>query len=154
MATEIERKFLVKNNTWKDLAKKKTKIQQAYLNLDKERTVRIRIIGDEAFITVKGQNYGVVRKEFEYPIPIEDAEAMMLLCHKPFIEKIRYEIPLNNHIWEVDEFFGDNEGLIVAEIELNDENEAFEIPGFIGKEVSEDIKYFNASLIQLPFSKW
>lgn len=154
MATEIERKFLLRNDEWKNLVNKQTKIQQAYLNLDKKRTVRVRIKGAHAYLTIKGINQGILRQEFEYEIPIDEAETMMQLCHRPFIEKIRYEVTINQHTWEIDEFFGDNEGLIVAEIELQNENENFEIPSFIGKEVSDDSRFYNASLISLPFSDW
>jgi len=154
MAKEIERKFLVKNNDWKNLVTKQTKIQQAYLNLDKERTVRVRIKNEEAFLTIKGITKGIERQEFEYKIPIKDAQAMLQICHKPIIEKTRFEVIYKNHLWEIDEFYGDNKGLIVAEIELKSTNEAFEKPDFIGTEVSDDSRYYNASLIQLPFCKW
>ena len=154
MAIEIERKFLLRNDNWKNLVNKQTKIQQAYLNLDKERTVRIRIKNDKAYLTIKGITKGIERLEFEYEIPIDEAEAMMQLCHRPFIEKIRYEITINQHTWEIDEFFGDNNGLIIAEIELQNENDFFEIPDFIGKEVSDDSRYYNANLIAHPFSEW
>lgn len=154
MGKEIERKFLVKGDAWRALAKGKH-YRQGYLNSIKERTVRIRTIDDKAFLTVKGPTVGVTRLEFEYPIPFEDCTAMLdSLAEKPIIEKSRYKIPMGNHVWEIDEFFGVNEGLIVAEIELASEDEAFEKPEWIGEEVSGDPRYFNSNLVKNPFTTW
>ena len=154
MGKEIERKFLVKGEAWKSLAKGRH-YRQGYLNSAKERTVRIRTIDDKAFLTVKGPTVGVTRPEFEYPIPFEDCTAMLdLLAEKPIIEKTRYKIPMGNHVWEVDEFFGVNAGLVVAEIELGAEDEAFEKPEWIGEEVSGDPRYFNSNLVKNPYTTW
>ncbi len=154
MAKEIERKFLVKNDTWRSLAEG-VLYRQGYLSSVKERTVRIRTIGHRAFLAVKGLTVGTTRAEYEYEIPFVDAAAMLdSLVEKPIIEKKRTTIPLGGVIWEVDEFFGANEGLIVAEIELSSENQMFEKPSWIGEEVSFDARYFNANLIAHPYSRW
>jgi len=153
MALEIERKFLVKEGVWRN--EQGTKYRQGYLNSYKERTVRVRIIDDKGYLTVKGISRGAVRVEYEYEIPRTEAEAMLNdLCEKPLIEKIRYKIEYKVLIWEVDEFFGENLGLILAEVELESEDQKFVKPEWIGEEVTEDPKYFNANLIHHPFSKW
>jgi len=153
MALEIERKFLVKEGVWRN--EQGTKYRQGYLNSYKERTVRVRIIDDKGYLTVKGISRGAVRVEYEYEIPRTEAEAMLNdLCEKPLIEKIRYKIEYKGLIWEVDEFFGENLGLILAEVELESEDQKFVKPEWIGEEVTEDPKYFNANLIHHPFSKW
>ncbi|GAA4280420.1 CYTH domain-containing protein [Gaetbulibacter aestuarii] len=153
---EIERKFLVNSEAFKNEAFKKTKIQQGYLNSDKDRSVRIRINEEKAFITVKGPTYnkGIQRFEWEKEIPRKDAEALILLCEDTPIEKIRYEIKSGNHIYEVDEFFNANDGLIVAEIELNAVEENFEKPDWLGKEVTGDPKYYNSELSIHPYKTW
>ena len=154
MGKEIERKFLVKGEAWKSLAKG-TGYRQGYLNSVKERTVRVRTVGDQGFLTIKGITRGASRTEYEYPIPLADAEAMLNdLCEKPLIEKNRYKIKDRNLTWEVDEFFGENQGLIVAEVELESENQSFEKPDWIGKEVTGDPRYFNANLIKHPYTQW
>ena len=154
MGIEIERKFLLSADTWKELAKG-TYYRQGYLNSQKERTVRVRTIGDTGFLTIKGISVGATRMEYEYEIPVEDARVLLSeLCEKPLIEKKRYKIEFAGFIWEVDEFFGENEGLIVAEIELESEDQQFEKPEWVGKEVSDDPRYFNSSLIKNPFSSW
>jgi adenylate cyclase len=154
MAKEIERKFLVTGEAWRALAEGKV-YRQGYLSTVKERTVRIRTIDDEAFLTIKGVSVGMTRSEYEYAIPVADANEMLDdLCEKPIIEKTRYKIPYDGFIWEVDEFAGVNAGLIVAEIELTDEGQAFAKPEWIGQEVSDDPRYFNANLIAHPFSNW
>ena len=153
MALEIERKFLVKEGAWRN--EQGTKYRQGYLNSDKERTVRVRILDDKGYLTVKGISREVVRVEYEYEIPIIEAKAMLDdLCEKPLIEKIRCKIEDKGLIWEVDEFFGENLGLIVAEVELESEDQKFVKPEWLGEEVTEDPKYFNANLIHHPFSKW
>ena len=156
MNLEIERKFLVKNNSFKLLAFKKKYIKQGFLNSDKERTVRIRIIEDSAFITVKGKSNraGTIRLEWEKEISVLEAEKLMLLTEKTMIEKQRYYIKSENYVFEVDEFFGANSGLIIAEIELTTENETFLKPDWLGKEVTGQIKYYNSSLSKSPFCFW
>ncbi len=154
MAKEIERKFLVKGEAWKALARG-TSYRQGYLNSVKERTVRVRTIDDRGYLTVKGITTGATRSEFEYEIPAADADAMLTdLCEKPLIEKNRYKIPAGKHTWEIDEFFGENQGLVVAEVELASEGQAFEKPDWVGGEVTGDPRYFNSNLIKHPFTKW
>lgn len=154
MAKEIERKFLVKGDAWRALAEG-VAYRQGYLNSQKERTVRIRTVGEKAFLTVKGPTRGVTRTEFEYEIPYDDCLAMLdELAEKPIVEKKRYRIPAGSYVWEVDEFFGVNEGLILAEIELPSEDAVFEKPDWIGEEVSGDPRYFNSSLVANPYSVW
>jgi len=154
MGTEIERKFLLKGDSWRSLAKG-TKYRQGYLNSAKERVVRIRTIDDKGFLTIKGITTGATRVEYEYDIPEDDATAMLDdLCEQPIIEKNRYKIDNAGFIWEVDEFFGENQGLIVAEVELESEDQPFEKPDWIGDEVTGDPKYFNSNLILNPFTKW
>ncbi len=154
MAKEIERKFLVVGDAWRSLAQG-VHYRQGYLNSIKERTVRIRTVGEKAVITVKGPTVGVTRMEFEYQIPYDDCVAMLdNLAEKPIIEKKRYKIPMGEFVWEIDEFFGVNEGLIVAEVELKSEDQAFEKPEWIGKEVSGDPRYFNSNLVAHPYSTW
>jgi adenylate cyclase len=154
MGKEIERKFLVKNHDFKKFGRG-TFIQQGFLSSTKERVVRIRIAGHQAFLTIKGISKGASRTEFEYEIPGEDAEFIMNnLCEKPIIEKFRYRIKAANVVWEVDEFKGLNEGLIIAEIELQSEDQAFDIPEWIGMEVTDDPKYYNSSLVKYPFTSW
>ena len=136
MAKEIERKFLVKGDSWRGLASGK-RYRQGYLSTIKERTVRVRTVGEKGFITVKGINTGAARSEYEYEIPLSDATEMLdQLCKRPLIEKTRYRIPFGGHVWEVDEFEGKNIGLITAEVELKEENQAVSIPDWIGPEVT------------------
>ncbi len=154
MAKEIERKFLVVGDEWKKLAKGTT-YRQGYLNSIKERTVRIRTIDDKAFLTIKGPTVGVTRLEFEYEIPHSECVTILEnLAEKPIIEKKRYKIRQGEFTWEIDEFFGVNEGLVVAEIELPSEDTAFEKPAWIGEEVSSDPRYFNSNLVKHPFTTW
>ena len=152
MATEIERKFLVMGDDW--LSATGVLIWQGYLNRDKHRTVRVRVAADQAFLTIKGATQGATRAEFEYPIPVADATALRALCDGPIIEKVRRRIDHAGFTWEVDEFFGDNAGLVVAEIELGSETEAFAKPPWVGQEVTEDARYFNSNLATHPFSAW
>ena len=154
MGTEIERKFLVTGDEWRAMA---TGVfySQGYLCLEKERTVRVRIAGDKAFLTVKGKSSGISRMEYEYPIPLEDARVLLAqLCVQPVIEKKRYRVHYQGFVWEVDEFFGENEGLLVAEIELAAEEQVFEKPSWVGDEVSSDRRYANAGLVKNPYSSW
>lgn len=154
MGKEIERKFLVKGDSWRGQAHGK-RYRQGYLSTVKERTVRIRTVGEEGFITIKGITIGASRPEYEYEIPLKDANEMLdELCEKPIIEKTRYRIPQGNLAWEIDEFEGDNRGLIVAEIELKDENQTVDFPDWVGKEVTDDPRYFNANLVKKPYATW
>ena len=154
MGKEIERKFLLKNDSWRSLAQGK-KYRQGYLSSVKERVVRVRTIEDKGFLTIKGITKGATREEFEYDIPIAEAKAMLdKLCEKPLIEKKRYKIEFGGYVWEVDEFFSENQGLTVAEVELRSEGESFEKPAWIGEEVTGDPKYFNSNLVQHPFTRW
>ena len=154
MATEIERKFLVRGDAWRSFAKGTT-YRQGYLNSAKERTVRVRIADAKAFLTIKGVTVGATRSEYEYEIPFDEGKAMLdALAEKPLIEKKRYKIPVGDLTWEIDEFLGDNAGLIVAEIELTSEDRAFDMPAWIGEEVTGDPRYYNANLIKNPFTRW
>ncbi len=154
MGKEIERKFLLKGDAWRDLAQG-TMYRQGYLNSAKERTVRVRTVGDKAFLTIKGITVGATRAEYEYEIPYDDCVQMLdHLAEQPIIEKNRYKIPMGGHVWEIDEFFGDNKGLIVAEVELTSEDQAFPKPEWVGEEVTGDPRYFNSNLIKHPFTKW
>lgn len=154
MGTEIERKFLLTGDDWRQLGMAKT-YRQGYLNAQKERTVRVRTIDDKGFLTIKGIRVGITRMEYEYEIPVQDAKIMLeTLCEKPLIEKKRYIIEFAGFTWEVDEFFGENDGLLVAEIELQSEKQQFEKPPWIGEEVSEDPRYSNSNLVTNPFKNW
>lgn len=154
MTKEIERKFLVKGDAWRALAKGTT-YRQGYLNSVKERTVRVRTAEDKAYLTVKGLSVGATRPEYEYEIPFDEGKAMLdTLAEKPLIEKKRYKIPAGVLTWEIDEFLGDNAGLIVAEVELTSEDQAFDMPAWIGEEVTGDPRYYNANLIKNPFTRW
>lgn len=153
MAKEIERKFLVEQALWKPHSEG-ISIRQGYLNSDPERVVRVRTKGEKAFMTVKGKNEGIVRAEFEYQIPYQDAEQMFFLCEQPLIEKRRYEEIYYGNLWEIDCFFGDNKGLIVAEIELKSQEESFIKPAWVGDEVSSDSRYYNSNLRKNPYREW
>lgn len=147
MAQEIERKFLVLNDDYKKLAERKIEISQGYLSRNPERTVRVRIIGEEGRLTVKGKNKGCVRLEFEYTVPAEDARKMLGLCEGRIIAKTRWLVKgVDGLIWEVDEFKGDLAPLVVAELELTSPEQSFERPGFVGREVTDDPSYYNSAL--------
>ncbi len=147
MAKEIERKFLVINDNYHALAVCNSLIEQGYLNRDPDATVRIRIRDEHAFITIKSRNTGVVRDEWEYPIPAEDARDILRRCAKGnILEKCRYIVPYAGHNWEVDEFKGSREGLVVAEVELSSADEYIELPPFVGEEVTDDTRYYNSNL--------
>ncbi|MEO9570519.1 MAG: CYTH domain-containing protein [Polaribacter sp.] len=156
MSLEIERKFLVKNEDYKKDSSSKKYIKQGYLNSDKNRTVRIRIADEKAFITIKGKSNatGTTRFEWEKEIKKEEAESLFLLCEPSIIEKKRHLITVNKHTFEVDEFFGDNQNLVIAEVELSSENEAFLRPNWLGKEVTGNVKYYNSSISKNPFKNW
>ncbi len=153
---EIERKFLVHSDDFKQQSIRSRQIVQGYLNSDPERSVRIRIQDDLAFLTVKGigNESGMSRFEWEKPISVVDATQLLALCEESVIDKIRYEIPLDGHVFEVDEFSGDNDGLIIAEIELKSEDEMFQKPDWLGKEVTNDRRYYNSALSINPFKTW
>lgn len=153
---EIERKFLVTSAIFKKEAISKTRIVQGFLNTDPDRTVRIRLKGEEGFITIKGRSNktGISRFEWEKEISPEEAEALLKLCEEGTLEKTRYEIPYGKHVFEVDEFYGPNTGLIVAEVELDSENEVFTKPKWLGREVTGETKYYNSQLSKMPFSEW
>lgn len=153
---EIERKFLVSSQTYRKKAISKERIVQGFLNPHPERTVRVRIKGEKGFLTVKGKSNkaGTSRFEWEKEIGVDDVDALLPFCEAGVISKVRYEVPVGEHIFEVDEFDGDNEGLVVAEIELSSETEPFEIPDWVGKEVTGEVKYYNSQLGQNPYKNW
>lgn len=155
MAQEIERKFLVKGD-FKSLVHKSERIVQGYLSSVPERAVRVRIKGDRGFITIKGigNDSGTSRYEWEKEIPVEDVTNLLKICEPGVIDKVRYQVKDGKHIFEIDEFYGENEGLTVAEVELSDENEIFNKPEWLGEEVTGDVKYYNAMLMKNPFKKW
>ena len=154
MGIEIERKFLVTSDAWKAGAKGLA-YRQGYIRTENKTTVRVRTAGEKGVLTLKGKSSGLSREEFEYEIPRDDAIRMLqTMCAPEQIEKIRYKIKVGDHTWEVDEFLGDNKGLIVAEIELKAEDEKFEKPTWLGKEVSDDKRYTNSNLAKTPFRTW
>ena len=153
MATEIERKFLLRDSGFLN-GLQGQRLAQGYLSHATDATVRVRIAGERAMLTIKGRNSGISRSEFEYPIPLADAEALLALCSGGRIDKLRYRVPVGVHVWEVDVFAGANEGLMIAEIELASEQEDFVRPDWLGDEVSSDPRYFNSQLSLKPFSTW
>lgn len=155
MATEIERKFLVSADSWREAADAGTRFRQGYLIGAEKASVRVRIEGERANINIKSATLGVRRQEYEYAIPLAEAEEILdTLCEQPQIEKTRYHVPVGEHVWEVDVFAGDNEGLIVAEVELASEDEPFERPDWLGEEVSHDTRYYNVCLVRHPYKDW
>jgi len=156
MAQEIERKFLVTSEAYKGVAFRDTRISQGYLSSLPDRTVRIRIRGEKGFITIKGKTNesGVSRFEWEKEIPVSEANELLKICEPGVIDKRRFEVNVGQHTFEVDEFYIENQGLTVAEVELSDEDEKFEKPDWLGKEVTGDPRYYNSSLSKNPFSKW
>ena len=156
MSLEIERKFLVKNDSFKKESYQKTYIKQGFLNSNKERVVRVRITKEKAYLTIKGKSNktGTTRFEWEKEISIEEANSLFNLCEPGIIEKYRFLVKKGEHVFEIDEFSGENNGLIVAEIELLSENENFITPKWLGKEVTGDIKYYNSNLSKHPFNNW
>ena len=162
MGTEIERKYLVKPAAWrsqKELLRSQSsnigaRYCQGYIPTSNGTTVRLRIVGQQGYLTIKSKTVGHTRAEFEYPIPVQDAQEMLRnLCIKPLIDKYRYKVEIDNLTWEIDEFIGENEGLIIAEVELKDENQEINLPFWIEKEVNEK-KYFNSYLVKHPYSQW
>jgi len=155
MGTEIERKFLTTNNNWKHLPSQKADYTQGYFATNKDCSIRVRVTEDAASINIKSATLGIYRSEFDYPIPVNDARELLgTLCIHPLIEKTRYKILYDNHTWEVDVFSGENEGLIVAEIELKSIDEEFTKPDWIGEEVSDDPRYYNVCLVERPYKNW
>ncbi len=152
MAIEIERKFLVSGFDWR--TSNPAHIRQGYLNRDKQRTVRVRVADDDAFLTVKGISTGASRLEFEYSIPVDDANVLLGMCDGPLVEKLRHKISIHGLTWEVDEFLGENHGLIVAEVELQNEDQVFVRPAWLALEVTTDVRYFNSSLATNPYTRW
>jgi len=153
MATEIERKYLLKPGLWQHAGPGR-RMAQGYLSRDPDRTVRVRIVGEEAFMTVKSRRTGISRTEIEFPITLEHARDLLLLCFQPLIDKTRHEVLHEGMVWEVDVFHGANEGLVVAEIELPTEDTPYALPEWVGEEVSHDLRYTNSRLSALPFSNW
>lgn len=154
MAIEIERKFLVIGDSWRSLAEGQV-YRQGYIPTQDKTTVRVRVVGSQGYLTIKGQSTGMTRAEYEYPIPVTDAETILqTLCQPPLIEKIRYRIPLENVVWEVDEFTGENQGLVLAEVELEEEQQTVNLPDWIGVEVTQDARYYNVNLAQYPYQQW
>jgi adenylate cyclase len=153
---EIERKFLVTSDAFKSDALRKNHIAQGYLNSTPERTVRVRIKGDTGYLTIKGKSNetGVSRFEWEKEIPLAEAKALLQHCEKGIIEKIRYEVQVGKHLFEVDEFFGENEGMLIAEVELKSESEFYEKPNWLGDEVTQDQRYYNSYISKHPFTSW
>ncbi len=152
MGKEIERKFRVIKDTWRNV--KGTRYRQGYLNSAKERNVRVRTMEDKAYLTIKGIAIGASRMEFEYEIPFQDANELLEICEKPLIEKTRYKVQEGGFVWEVDEFFRENQGLIVAEVELESEDQEFPKPDWVRDEVTGDPRYFNSNLIKNPYTNW
>jgi adenylate cyclase len=153
MALEIERKFLVHGSPWKTLPQGAL-MRQGYLLASPHRVVRVRIEGAQAMLTIKGATQGIVRGEWEYLIPVGEAEELLKLCEQPLIEKYRYRIPFEGMLWELDVFIGDNAGLVVAEIELENETQSFQKPDWIAEEVTSDLRYLNSNLLRHPYSTW
>lgn len=155
MGQEIERKFLIKKDIWQNASKGKASyLKQGYISTEPGKTIRVRITEDKSFLTIKGKTEGIARAEFEYEIPTGDANELLNLFASNCIEKVRHEIHHEGKLWEVDVFSGDNEGLIIAEIELDSVEEIFTLPTWIEKEVSGDERYFNSNLSKNPFKKW
>ena len=155
MPIEIERKFLLKNNNWLEQVNHSTKIRQGYFAPIHKASLRVRIDGENANINIKSATLGMRRMEYEYPVPVDEAIEMLdQLCETPQIDKTRYRVKIGKHTWEVDEFYGDNAGLVVAEIELSTEDEDFEKPEWIGEEVTDDERYYNVNLVKQPYKDW
>ena len=152
MATEIEHRFLVVGTEWRQ--GDGVRFSQGYLSRDKERTVRVRLADEHAFLTIKGLTHGASQAEFEYEVPVADAEQLLKLCDGPVIQKVRYAVVYNGFKWKIDEFLGENAGLIIAEVELEREDQPFERPDWLGREVTEDPRYFNSNFAATPYSTW
>jgi len=154
MGMEIERKFLVRSDAWRDSVVSRRQMSQGYLGGEGKASVRIRIAGQQAWLSVKSVSAGMSRLEFEYPVPLEDASQLLELCDAPPVIKTRYWVRHGNDTWEVDEFQGQNQGLVTAELELQCEQQAFDRPQWLGREVTDDARYYNMNLAQNPFTLW
>jgi len=155
MGIEIERKFLLKDDSWRQQADAGTRYRQGYLIGAKQASVRVRIEGDKAYLNIKSMTLGVTRQEYQYPLPLNEAQELLdSLCEKPLVEKTRYKIQHAGHEWEIDVFTGENAGLVVAEVELQTEQESLSLPSWVGVEVSADPRYYNVNLVKHPYSKW
>lgn len=155
MGTEIERKFRVTGMDWRGEAVSETTLRQGFLGTEPERTVRVRLMDGQGLLTIKGITRGACRAEYEYPIPPEDAAEMLDdLCLPGLVEKTRYRVPRGGHVWEIDVFHGANDGLVIAEVELGAEDEAIDLPDWIGHEVTGDPRYYNANLARCPYREW
>ncbi len=155
MATEIERKFLVKNDLWRDQVISESRMKQGYLASQGNASIRVRVDGGRALLNIKSVTLGIRRYEFEYEIPLEDGEEILaVIAQQPFIDKTRYKVKCGGHVWDLDVFEGENRGLVVAEVELGSEEESFEMPAWAGEEVSEDPRYYNVSLVKTPYTRW
>jgi adenylate cyclase len=154
MAQEIERKFRVANDDWRAMATSSSSLKQGYLSSSAEATVRVRLEDNLGTVTIKSKTNGITRNEFEYAIPAQEAKELLMLCSGPLIEKTRYRIPQENHTWEIDVFEGDNDGLIIAEIELTSDEDYFAKPQWLGEEVSGDSRYYNSNLATHPYVNW
>lgn len=155
MGLEIERKYLVKNDSWRDAVESQQHVIQGYVVAAANATVRVRVKGDHAYLTIKGPSAGIGRSEYEYEVPVADGEAMLReLSATPLVEKTRYRVRCGEHLWDLDVFEGANAGLVMAEVELSREDEPFELPAWAGEEVSSDPRYYNASLANHPFRDW
>jgi adenylate cyclase len=155
MAVEIERKYLVINDKWKGAVESESAMKQGYLATVDNASIRIRVANGKAFLNIKSATLGIRRSEYEYEIPLQDGEEMLAnLTAGAVIDKVRYKVRCGDHLWDLDLFHGDNRGLVVAEVELDAEDETFEIPEWVGAEVSGDAKYYNASLVKHPYCDW
>lgn len=155
MPQEIEHKFLLKKDLWRGQVQRSARMTQGYLQSSPASSIRVRIVGEQAFLNIKSATLGIARQEYEYPIPLAEAEEILAtLCDKSFIDKTRHYVEYAGHTWEIDEFHGDNAGLLVAEIELGAVDEVFERPEWVGDDVSHESKYYNSCLVKNPFSQW
>ena len=155
MAVEIERKFLLRSDEWRAFVSTRVLMRQGYLSAGSRCSIRARIAGELAWLNLKAKRSGMTRLEYEYPVPVQDAsEILEAMCEGPLIEKYRHEVVRGSHVWEIDEFLGDNAGLVVAEIELSCETEAFERPDWLGLEVTDDARYYNFNLVTRPYTTW
>ncbi|MCP5450224.1 MAG: CYTH domain-containing protein [Gammaproteobacteria bacterium] len=155
MAVEIEHKFLVRDERWRREVERSVRMRQGYLTSDARCSVRVRVAGDQGHLNVKSGTLGIQRSEYEYPIPLAEAEEILdTLCEQPLLEKTRHFVRFGGHLWEIDEFEGDNAGLIVAEVELSRIDEPFDLPDWLGADVSHDIRYYNSQLARHPYRTW
>jgi adenylate cyclase len=155
MATEIEHKFLIRDDRWRQQVERSVRMRQGYLTSDARCSVRVRVAGGQGFLNIKSGTLGIQRSEYEYPIPLAEAEEILdTLCEQPLLEKTRHFVRVGAHLWEIDEFAGANAGLIVAEVELSRPDEPFERPDWAGEDVSHDIRYYNSQLARHPYATW